>query len=154
MSEVNWFSQCLQCLTFLLSAFVLYVHNFKIFTGYAACPRKFMKLTNLTTKLESEILLPCYFDPAYIKSIQNQHTSVVWSHINAPLDIVEIQVKSDVRYWNNRKGRIKAFSYVSGSGNFSILIRRIQESDLGLYRCELYKETNCSLQFKEINISK
>ncbi|KAI7789496.1 hypothetical protein IRJ41_004021 [Triplophysa rosa] len=121
---------------------------------YAACPRNFTERINLTTKLQSEILLPCYFDSAFIKLNQNQETSVVWSHFNTTIIyIVDIKVNGDPAFWDSRKGRIKALSYISGSGNFSILIHNVQVSDLGLYRCELFKESNCSLLYKEMSLT-
>lgn len=126
--------------------------NVTFLTGYAACTRNFTERINSNTKLQSEILLPCYFDSAFIKSNQNKETSVVWSHINTTIVfIVEIKVNGDLAFWDSRKGRIEAFPYVSGSGNFSILIHNVQVSDLGPYRCEIFRETNCSLLYKEIS---
>ncbi|XP_042580410.1 uncharacterized protein LOC109046164 isoform X2 [Cyprinus carpio] len=76
----------------------------------------------------------------------------VWTQINETIDhIVEIKVNNPVNFWNSRNNRIKV-SGAPATGNFSILIRDVQLSDLGLYRCELYRD-NCSLGYKEIEIS-
>ncbi|XP_051965095.1 uncharacterized protein si:dkey-65b12.12 [Xyrauchen texanus] len=120
--------------------------------GHGVCQSYLVTRTNLTTELQSEILLPCYFEPAFSGSILT--VSVVWTHINTPDDsIVEIKVSGEVLFWNQRGKRIKAFPNLSGSGNFSILIRDVQRSDLGLYRCEVYRESNCSLGFKHTHLS-
>ncbi|KAF4113045.1 hypothetical protein G5714_005590 [Onychostoma macrolepis] len=77
-----------------------------------------------------------------------------WTQINENIDfIVEIKVNGHESFWNNRHNRIKAFRDAAASGNFSILIRDVQLSDLGLYRCKLYTDINCSLGYKEIEIS-
>ncbi|KAK7164887.1 hypothetical protein R3I94_003314 [Phoxinus phoxinus] len=33
------------------------------------------------------------------------------------------------------------------------MIRDVQRSDLGLYRCELFRELNCSLGYREISLT-
>lgn len=82
------------------------------------------------------------------------NSSAAWTQINEIIDyIVEIKVNDHASFWNNRRNRIKAFHAAAASGNFSILIRDVQLSDLGLYRCELFRDVNCSLGYKEIEIS-
>ncbi len=48
---------------------------------------------------------------------------------------------------------MKVFRDAAVSGNFSMLIKDVQLSDLGLYRCELFRDFNCSLGYQEIEIS-
>ncbi|XP_065123220.2 uncharacterized protein [Paramisgurnus dabryanus] len=122
--------------------------------GQDVCQSNLTGRINLTTELQSDLLLPCYFEEAFIKTNQTPNASVVWTHINETFkDIVEVTVSGEVKFWNSRDGRIKAFSYIPGSGNFSILIRNVTKSDLGLYHCKLFRETNCLVGYMEINIS-
>ncbi len=80
------------------------------------------------------------------------NSSAVWTQINETIDyIVEIKVNAHESFWNNRHNRIEAFRAAAASGNFSILIKDVQLSDLGLYRCELFRDINCSLGYKEIS---
>ncbi len=82
------------------------------------------------------------------------NSSALWTQINENIDyIVEIKVNARESFWNNRRNRIEAFCAAAASGNFSILIKDVQLSDLGLYRCELFRDFNCSLGYKEIEIS-
>lgn len=82
------------------------------------------------------------------------NSSAVWHQITENTDgIVEIKVNDHEMFWNNRGNRIKAFRAAAASGNFSILIEDVQLSDLGLYRCEIFRDFCCSLGYKEINIS-
>ncbi|XP_058630799.1 uncharacterized protein si:dkey-65b12.12 isoform X2 [Onychostoma macrolepis] len=123
--------------------------------GHGVCnERKLVTRINLTTELQSEILLPCLFEQALTGSNLTMSSVAVWTQINEPTDyIVEIKVNGHESFWNNRRNRIKAFRDAAASGNFSILIRDVQLSDLGLYRCKLYTDINCSLGYKEIEIS-
>ncbi|XP_058630800.1 uncharacterized protein si:dkey-65b12.12 isoform X3 [Onychostoma macrolepis] len=122
--------------------------------GHGVCnERKLVTRINLTTELQSEILLPCLFEQALTGSNLTMSSVAVWTQINEPTDyIVEIKVNGHESFWNNRRNRIKAFRDAAASGNFSILIRDVQLSDLGLYRCKLYTDINCSLGYKEIEI--
>ncbi|XP_058630801.1 uncharacterized protein si:dkey-65b12.12 isoform X4 [Onychostoma macrolepis] len=124
-------------------------------TGHGVCnERKLVTRINLTTELQSEILLPCLFEQALTGSNLTMNSVAEWTQINENIDfIVEIKVNGHESFWNNRHNRIKAFRDAAASGNFSILIRDVQLSDLGLYRCKLYTDINCSLGYKEIEIS-
>ncbi|XP_055055972.2 uncharacterized protein [Misgurnus anguillicaudatus] len=122
--------------------------------GQDVCQSNLTQRINLTTELQSEILLSCYFGEAFIKTNQTPNASVVWTHIyETSRDIVEVPVSGEAKFWNSRQGRIKAFSHISGSGNFSILIKNVTKSDLGLYQCKLYRDSNCFQHYMEINIS-
>ncbi|XP_043094646.1 uncharacterized protein LOC122345011 isoform X2 [Puntigrus tetrazona] len=123
--------------------------------GHGVCTvGNLIKRINLTTELSSEILLPCLYEPALKESHLNKESSAVWIQIKTNTDhIVEISVNGQESFWNNRQHRIKVFREVAGSGNFSLLIRDVQLSDLGLYRCEIFRGINCSLGYVEIEIS-
>lgn len=82
------------------------------------------------------------------------NSGAVWTQINETIDyIVEIRVNARESFWNSRLNRMNAFHDAAASGNFSMLIRDVQLSDLGLYRCELFRDINCSLGYQEIEIS-
>ncbi|XP_056312960.1 uncharacterized protein LOC130228552 [Danio aesculapii] len=115
---------------------------------------KLITRINVTTELESNVLLPCLFDPDLFRSKLDINSSADWSHINTSVQhIAELKVNGESMFWNNRHGRIKAFSAQSGSLNFSILINKVQSSDLGLYQCELFRDINCSLAYTEISLA-
>ncbi|XP_073807358.1 uncharacterized protein si:dkey-65b12.12 isoform X2 [Danio rerio] len=122
--------------------------------GNGVCKRNLITRINVTTELESNVLLPCLFDLDLFRSKLITNSSAVWSQISTTVQhIVEIKVNGESSFWDNRRGRIKAFSSQSGSGNFSILINKVQSSDLGLYQCELFREFNCSLAYTEISLA-
>ncbi|ROL51424.1 hypothetical protein DPX16_22520 [Anabarilius grahami] len=122
--------------------------------GHNVCQRKLISRVGLSTELQFEILLPCLFEAALFGSNLTTSSSAVWTQINTTVEyIVDIKVNDPESFWNNRNGRIETFRDRSGSGNFSILISNVQRSDLGLYRCELYKDNNCSLGYREISLS-
>ncbi|KAK2911819.1 hypothetical protein Q8A67_003952 [Cirrhinus molitorella] len=122
--------------------------------GHSLCNAgKLLTRINLTTHLQSEILLPCLFEPALFGSHLTTNSAAEWTQINETTDyILEIIVNVQIRFWNSRHNRIEAFRDAAASGNFSILIKDVQLSDLGLYRCQLFRD-NCSLGYKEIQIS-
>ncbi|XP_043096341.1 uncharacterized protein LOC122345891 isoform X1 [Puntigrus tetrazona] len=123
--------------------------------GHGVCTvGNLIKRINLTTELSSEILLPCLYEPALKGSHLTEESFADWIQIKTNTDyIVEISVNGQESFWNNRQHRIKVFREVAGSGNFSLLIRDVQLSDLGLYRCEIFRGINCSLGYVEIEIS-
>ncbi|XP_067264234.1 uncharacterized protein [Chanodichthys erythropterus] len=122
--------------------------------GHNVCQQKLISRVSLSTELQSEILLPCLFEAALFRSNLTTSSSAVWTQISTTVQhIVEIKVNVPESFWNNRNGRIQAFRDRSGSGNFSILISNVQRSDLGLYRCELFRDFNCSLGYREISLS-
>ncbi|XP_050966968.1 uncharacterized protein si:dkey-65b12.12 [Labeo rohita] len=121
--------------------------------GHGVCTQgKLITTINLTTQLQSEILLPCLFEPALTRSNLSTDSSAEWTQINETIVyIVAIKVNGQINFWNHRK-RINGFREAAASGNFSILIRNVQLSDLGLYRCQLFRDFNCSLGYKEIQL--
>ncbi|XP_016091332.1 uncharacterized protein [Sinocyclocheilus grahami] len=125
-------------------------------TGHGLCIKeKLITKIYLTTELQSKVLLPCLFEPALFGSDLTMSSSALWTQINnETVDyILEIIVNGQISFWNNRHNRINGFGDAAASENFSILIRDVRLSDLGLYRCQLYRDFNCSLGYKEIEIS-
>ncbi|RXN23528.1 matrix-remodeling-associated 8-like protein [Labeo rohita] len=77
-----------------------------------------------------------------------------WTQINETIVyILKIEVNGQINVWNNRHNRINAFREAAAYGNFSILIGDVQLCDLGLYRCQLFRNYNCSLGYKEIQLT-
>ncbi|XDV20401.1 hypothetical protein PO909_025734 [Leuciscus waleckii] len=117
------------------SLFTQNIHNI--------CQKKLISRVSVSTELQSEILLPCLFEAALFGSNLTTRSSALWTHINTTVYyIVDILVNDQPRFWSYRRGRIKALS--DRSGNFSIMISDVQRSDLGLYHCELFRESNFS----------
>ncbi len=146
-------------LTFLLDFFLYTLSSSclcPIFhTGHGLCSvGKLIRRIHLTTELPSEILLPCLFEQALAGTNLTMNSCAVWTQITETIDsIVEIKVNAQESFWNNRHNRMKVFRDAAVSGNFSMLIKDVQLSDLGLYRCELFRDINCSLGYQEIEIS-
>ncbi|KAI4891795.1 hypothetical protein NFI96_014802, partial [Prochilodus magdalenae] len=117
------------------------------------CRSELTSSINVTTELQSDVLLPCIFEPTLLGSDRTADVAAVWSQMHATVDnLVEINLQGGEKFWNNRGGRIKAFPKLSESGNFSILLRNVQRSDLGLYRCELHEGINCSIAYQELHL--
>ena len=122
-------------------------------TGSRRCDTQYVGRTNVTTELQSDVLLPCIFEPTLLGSDRTADVAAVWSQMNITVDnLVEIKLQGGEMFWSNRGGRIKAFPKLSESGNFSILLRNVQRSDLGLYRCELYEGIDCSIAYQEVHL--
>lgn len=124
-----------------------------VFTGLLACQGELITNTSLTTELQSDVLLPCSFTSDILQS-KTENTSVVWiQHTTVNPDIVEITLEGESKFWNDRGRRIKTSpKRTSGLSEFSILIRNVQQSDLGLYRCKLFREIGCLLAYVEIDL--
>ncbi|KAG9281683.1 hypothetical protein AMEX_G235 [Astyanax mexicanus] len=123
-------------------------------TGVTSCASHPITSINITTDLQSDVLLPCNFTLPVFGANETADIAAVWSHRNLTVDdLVEIKLQSDVKSCRNTGGCINPFPNISRSGNFSILLRNVQRSDLGLYRCELYNGTNCSIAYQEIYLS-
>ncbi|XP_036436931.1 uncharacterized protein LOC118815107 [Colossoma macropomum] len=119
--------------------------------GSRGCQMQHVGRSNITTELQSDVLLPCNFKPTLLGSNKTADIAAVWRNITAD-NLVEISLQGEVGFWNNRGGRIKTFPKLSESGNFSILLRNVQQSDLGLYRCELHEGINCSIAYQEVQL--
>ncbi len=110
---------------------------------------------SLPTELQSEVLLPCFFESDFLNSNQTNKSCVVWTHLNSTnRKIVEIGLDGEAKFWNNRLVRIKTFPTLPESEllDFSIQIRNVQQSDLGVYHCTLFRETGCLLAYKRIEL--
>ncbi|XP_017570336.2 uncharacterized protein LOC108437635 [Pygocentrus nattereri] len=122
-------------------------------TGSGGCQMPYVGGINLTTDLQSDVLLPCNFEAILLRSNQTSDIVAVWSHRTIPAhNLVEFRPQGVIVFWKNRGGRIKTFTKLSESGNFSILLRNVQQSDLGLYRCELHEGINCSIVYQEVQL--
>ncbi len=91
---------------------------------------------------------------SWIQTRQNE-SCVVWTHLNSTnREIVEIGLDGEAKFWNNRLERIKTFPKLPESEllDFSIQIRNVQQSDLGVYHCTLFRETGCLLFYKRIEL--
>ncbi|KAL7838099.1 hypothetical protein AOLI_G00265030 [Acnodon oligacanthus] len=109
--------------------------------------------SSVTTDLQSDVLLPCNFKSTLLGSNQTADIAAVWRQTTTPADnLVEISLQGKVSFWNNRDRRIKTFPKLSESGNFSILLRNVQQSDLGLYRCDLHEGINCMIAYQEVQL--
>lgn len=125
-----------------------------VFTGLNVCRGDLITNVSLSTELQSEVLLPCSFESNFLKPNRTNESCVVWTHLNT--DFVEISLDSEAKFWNNRRGRIETFPKLPESEllNFSIRILNVQQSDLGVYHCKLFRETNCFLAYKIIDLHK
>ncbi|KAI1902905.1 hypothetical protein AGOR_G00021120 [Albula goreensis] len=116
------------------------------------CRRAGEPTAHLTAVLSSDVLLPCTFVPGLLQEARSSDLAVVW--MQGPLSsFVEIKWAGEVSFWDTRKGRVKVFKDRSHEGNFSIVIQKVQESDLGLYSCELFDGVNCSMALQEVQLS-
>ncbi|XP_017570335.1 uncharacterized protein LOC108437634 [Pygocentrus nattereri] len=122
-------------------------------TGSTGCQMQYVGRSSVTTDLQSDVLLPCNFKSTLLGSNKTADIVAVWSQRTIPADnLLEISLQGGVMFWNNRDKRIKTFTKLSESGNFSILLRNVQQSDLGLYRCELHEGINCSIAYQEVQL--
>ncbi|KAL6463873.1 hypothetical protein MHYP_G00282640 [Metynnis hypsauchen] len=123
--------------------------------GVTLCSSKSLTRINMVITLQSDVLLPCYFKPATLGSDKTAGIAAVWRHSNITTDelLVEISLQGEVKFWNNRNGHIRLFPEHSESGNFSILLHKVQQFDLGLYRCELFRGNSCTLAYQDVYVS-
>ncbi|XP_055055962.2 uncharacterized protein [Misgurnus anguillicaudatus] len=135
---------------FWILLLILYV-TFK--HGLNACQTELIANTSLTAELQSDVRLPCSFKSDLLQSNRTD-TGVEWRQLTpAVVDIVEISLEGEAKFWNSKRGRIKTFPKLeSGLPQFSILIRNVQQSDLGLYHCNLFREIGCLLAYKQIEL--
>ncbi|KAF7688607.1 uncharacterized protein LOC124379535 [Silurus meridionalis] len=121
--------------------------------GEILCNSELLIHSNITAELQSDVLLPCNLHPTLLGSDKTADIAVVWTQRNTTThSLLEISLQGDVRFWDHKGGRIKTFPKLSESGNFSILLQKVQLYDLSLYRCELFNGFNCSLAYQEIQL--
>ncbi|KAI5615607.1 hypothetical protein C0J50_0288 [Silurus asotus] len=121
--------------------------------GENLCSSELLIHSNITAALQSDVLLTCNFHPTLLGSDKTADIAVVWTQRNTTTHILlEISLLGDVRSWDHKGGRIKTFPKLSESGNFSILLQKVQLYDLSLYHCELFNGFNCSIAFQEIQL--
>ena len=78
------------------------------------CKSKLISSINVTTELQSDVLLPCIFKATLLGSNKTADIAAVWSQTTIPADnLVEIRLQGEVMFWNNRGGRIKTFPKLS-----------------------------------------
>ncbi|KAL6463872.1 hypothetical protein MHYP_G00282630 [Metynnis hypsauchen] len=122
-------------------------------TGSRGCQMQYVGGINVTIDLQSDVLLPCNFEATLLGSNKTADIAAVWSHRSIPAhNLVEFRPQEVIVFWKHRGGRIKTFTNLSESGNFSILLRNVQQSDLGLYRCELHEGVNCTIAYQEVQL--
>ncbi|XP_066505952.1 uncharacterized protein si:dkey-65b12.12 isoform X2 [Hoplias malabaricus] len=122
--------------------------------GNGVCQDTFLGRRNITTELQSDVLLPCIFSADLIRSDTTADIAAVWSQRTVTVDnIVEISLQGEARFWKNYSRRFKALSKLSVSGDFSILLLNVSRSDEGLYQCDLFNGTNCRIAYQEVQLS-
>ncbi|KAK3509304.1 hypothetical protein QTP70_028567 [Hemibagrus guttatus] len=122
-------------------------------TSESLCKKELLKRTNVSTELQSDVLLPCNFDPALLGSDKTADIAVVWKQINTTRHgLLEISLRGELSFWNSKDRRIKHFPKLSESGNFSILLQKVQPYDRSLYTCELFNGTSCSIGYEEVEL--
>ncbi|KAF4072995.1 hypothetical protein AMELA_G00253720 [Ameiurus melas] len=123
------------------------------FSGERLCKSEFLLSSNISTELQSDVLLPCNFNPTLLGSDKTADIAVVWSTRNTTIiHLVEITLQGNVNFWDSKGGRIKTFPNLSESGNVSILLQKVQPYDLGLYRCELFNGIGCRIAYQELHL--
>ncbi|XP_034156857.2 uncharacterized protein LOC113531562 isoform X4 [Pangasianodon hypophthalmus] len=123
------------------------------FSAENLCKSELLISSNISAELQSDVLLPCNFNPALLGSDKTADIAVVWSQRNTTIhNLVEITLQGVAKFWNYKGGRIKTFPKLSESGNFSILLQKVQPYDLSLYHCELFNGTNCRIAYQELQL--
>ncbi|XP_017316031.1 uncharacterized protein LOC108260329 isoform X1 [Ictalurus punctatus] len=123
------------------------------FSGESLCKSELLLSSNISTELQSDVLLPCNFNPTLLGSDKTADIAVVWSQRNTTIhNLVEITLQGNVMVWDTKGGRIKTFAKLSESGNFSILLQKVQPYHLGLYLCELFNGTGCRTAYQELHL--
>ncbi|XP_066505729.1 uncharacterized protein [Hoplias malabaricus] len=140
-------------ISFGITHWTLWISTWHLFysSGESPCKSELILSLNVTTVLQSDVLLPCNFSPGLIGLNTTADIAAVWSHRNMTVDnLVEITLQGQTMYWKNYNRQIKTFSSVSASGNFSILLRNVTQSDEGLYQCDLFNGTGCRIAYQDI----
>ncbi|MFT7803902.1 uncharacterized protein LOC111859703 isoform X1 [Arapaima gigas] len=104
--------------------------------GQHGCTRPCEKNITVTGYLNAAVLLPCTFTVGSMEQM-----IVVWSQST---DLVTLYEMEQIRFSDNRKGRLKVFPHMSSIGNFSIQLESLQLSDQGSYCCGILNKSICS----------
>ncbi|XP_051719994.1 uncharacterized protein LOC127496248 isoform X2 [Ctenopharyngodon idella] len=86
--------------------------------------------------LKSEVFLPCHFN----ENFDNETETVKWSNTSSGVALLTIMENGRIIFESPTEGRVKVFPLLFRDGNFSILIRDLEPSDIGPYFCELRNE--------------
>ncbi|XP_066518109.1 uncharacterized protein [Hoplias malabaricus] len=123
--------------------------------GNGVCQDIFLGRRNITTELQSDVLLPCIFSADLIRLNTTADIAAVWSKRTVTVDnLMEISLQGEARFWKNYSRHFKTFSKLSVSGDFSILLLNVSHSDEGLYQCDLFNGTNCRIAYQEVQLIK
>ncbi|XP_036415671.1 uncharacterized protein LOC118799745 isoform X2 [Colossoma macropomum] len=87
--------------------------------------------TTVSVTLGSSASLPCLLQKT------NQTDEATWSQNSS---LLSIRPEGNVTFEDPRGGRVVVFPYLFNRGNFSILIHKLQASDVGTYCCRLSQE--------------
>ncbi|KAJ8412418.1 hypothetical protein AAFF_G00127540 [Aldrovandia affinis] len=121
--------------------------------GQSHCRRAPQPTTFLTAALNSDILLPCNFKPSLLQEAQSGDVATVWTQDTvANPNLVELKLSGQPLFWNTKGSRVMVFPHLFHEGNFSILIKMVEKSDLSLYYCELFDGVNCSMAHQEVEL--
>ncbi|XP_066552052.1 uncharacterized protein LOC136718271 isoform X2 [Amia ocellicauda] len=113
-----------------------------------------VNLAKVSGRTNMDVVVQCHFNNSLFKQ-GKKDVSVMWKYINGTTNISLVQIKltGEVHFLNNKMGRMKIFQNLSPSGNFSIRLDDVQPEDFGLYRCELFRGSNCRLGYQDILIN-
>ncbi|KAL7831660.1 hypothetical protein AOLI_G00292080 [Acnodon oligacanthus] len=89
------------------------------------------KSTTVRITLGSSVSLPCLLQKT------NQTDEATWSQNSS---LLSIRPEGNITFEDPRGGRVVVFPYLFNTGNFSILIHKLQASDVGTYCCRLSQE--------------
>ncbi|KAF5903166.1 uncharacterized protein DAT39_007124, partial [Clarias magur] len=117
------------------------------------CKNELVSHIDVSTELQSDVLLPCNFNLIPLGSDKSVDMAVVWSERSAAVETVtEITLEGELRLRTNKCGRIKLFPKLWESGNFSIVLQMVQPYDLNLYHCELVNGANCRIAYHQLQL--
>lgn len=123
-----------------------------VITGESLCKGELLNRTSVSAYLQSDVLLPCNFNSALLGSNKTAGVAVVWSLMNRTTNILEVTLQRQVKFWDYKPGHITPFPEHIESGNFSILLQKVELDDLSRYRCELMNGSSCRIAYQEIQL--
>ncbi|MEQ2284390.1 hypothetical protein AMECASPLE_021211 [Ameca splendens] len=98
-----------------------------------SCGKDFCKTSEVPAMLGSSVLLPCSLNGTAFKW-------VTWAHINKG-NVVRLSSHGRVHFPDPRSGRVKAFPNQVLKMDYSIVIDKLENIDLGSYCCK--QRNNC-----------